>query len=50
MELATYPSIASAEKTTGVHNAHITKVCKGDRKSAGGYVWQFLDTNEENAA
>lgn len=35
-----YPSIAEAEKITGVKS--IGKVCSGLRKTAGGYKWKFV--------
>ena len=41
--IAIYPSCADAERSTGVPNTNIIKVCKGDsgRKKAGGYIWQY---------
>jgi hypothetical protein len=36
-----YDSILGAEKETGIPNTNITKVCKGKRKSAGGYIWKY---------
>ena len=40
--VATYPSIAEAERQTAVK--HISCVVRGVRKSAGGYFWRFLIT------
>ncbi len=37
--IKTFPSIKAAEKETGVLNQDISKVCKGKRKTAGGYKW-----------
>lgn len=30
-----------ASRITGINAAHICDVCKGKRKSAGGYVWKY---------
>lgn len=38
--LNTYPSIADAERITGVCNPNITKVLKGIRQTAGGFKWK----------
>lgn len=35
-----YKSIKEAEKATGVHNPNITKVMKGIRSTAGGFIWK----------
>lgn len=31
----------NASRITGINAAHICDVCKGKRKSAGGYVWKY---------
>lgn len=36
-----YPSILDAEKITKISNGHISKCCKGIRKSAGGFIWKY---------
>lgn len=38
-----YESIASASEDTGVLSTHITRVCKGKRKTAGGIKWEYVD-------
>ncbi|AHL19603.1 group I intron endonuclease family protein [Enterococcus phage VD13] len=38
----TYNSIKEAAEASGVLATHITRVCKGRRKSAGGYEWNYL--------
>lgn len=38
-----YPSIMEAERVTGVSCGHIVHCCKGNRKSAGGYIWQYAE-------
>lgn len=41
-----FNSIKEASKETGVYFTNIYKVCKGERKSAGGYYW--IDINNIN--
>lgn len=36
-----YTSVAEASYKTGVNTSSIAKVCRGERKTAGGYVWQY---------
>ncbi len=36
-----YYSIHKAERVSGVDDSNISAVCKGNRKSAGGFVWSF---------
>lgn len=38
-----FTTIQEAEKITGVDNGHITAVCKGRRKTAGGYIWRYVE-------
>ena len=35
-----YISVAKADKITGISHCHISSVCTGKRKTAGGYVWR----------
>lgn len=35
-------SAVQAEQQTGVNHSHINKVCRGKRKSAGGFGWEFV--------
>lgn len=37
----TYNSIAEAAEKTGINQSHISQVCQGKRKSAGGSVWKY---------
>ena len=37
-----YPSAKEAERN-GYNNAHINNCCRGKRKSAYGYQWQYMD-------
>ena len=39
--LATFPSLAEAERVTGIANGNISNCCLGNRKSAGGYIWKY---------
>jgi hypothetical protein len=38
-------SIKEAKKCLNIKNAHISQVCQGQRKTAGGYIWRY-DTNK----
>ena len=42
----TYYSIHEAAKDTNTFNGHIVKVCKGERKTTGGYHWKYLEGSE----
>ena len=39
--LRKYISLIEAERATGIRNGNISSVCKGKRKTAGGYVWKY---------
>lgn len=39
--IATYPSAKIAAIKTGAQASHISKVCKGMRSSAAGFIWKF---------
>ena len=42
-----FPSAHEAERTLGINNSHIIACCKGKRyKSAGGYYWQYANSEE----
>ena len=36
-----YESVAEAERQTNIHHGNIIKVCHGQRKTAGGYRWNY---------
>lgn len=40
--LDTFNSIKEAKESIGVKNAHISDVCNGSRKTAGGFKWKYL--------
>lgn len=42
-ELARFESLKEASKKTGVHDTSIAKVCTGERKTAKGYVWKYIN-------
>lgn len=45
--IATYDSIKEAEEKTGCSNKNISTVCKGGRKSCGGYIWKYTEDDED---
>ena len=46
--IKTYPSVREAERCVNA-NKHINDVCKGKRKTAGGYKWKYIeDLHKEN--
>ena len=38
-----YASAKEAERQTGINNGNINACCNGERKTAGGYHWKFVD-------
>ena len=39
--ISEYPSTSEAKRKTGINEGNICRVCQGERKSAGGYVWKY---------
>lgn len=37
-----YKSIADANRITKINKTSIAKVCRGERKTAGGFMWSYL--------
>lgn len=37
-----YESMKECERITGIRQCHISEVCKGHRKTAGGFKWSYL--------
>ena len=37
--------IAEAGKELNINRSNITQCCKGNYKTAGGYIWKYKDTN-----
>ena len=46
--IKTYNSITEAEIETGIKGSNISACCKGKRKTAGGYVWQYYEKDLKN--
>lgn len=44
--LAEYPSIMEAGRVTGIDFSNISKVCRGKKKTAGGYLWLYEEGGE----
>ncbi|MGJ8760841.1 MAG: GIY-YIG nuclease family protein [Polaribacter sp.] len=40
--IAVFKSVAEASRTTGVNKTSIGKVCRGERKSGGGFLWRYI--------
>lgn len=45
--MAEYSSIHEAERVTGIFHTSICQVCRGKRKTAGGYLWLYDEGGEE---
>ena len=41
-----FPSLMEAERQTGISNSNICACLNGRYKSAGGYTWQYSDSEE----
>lgn len=41
--IATFSSLTEAERLTGISISNICACCKGQRKSAGGFLWRYVD-------
>ena len=44
--IKTYPSGKEAEREVGINDSHIGECCRGELKTAGGYIWKY--TNKIN--
>ena len=38
-----FPSAKAVQKQLGFSDANIGKCCKGQRKTAYGYIWKYLE-------
>jgi hypothetical protein len=47
MRIYHFSSAALAGKCLGINNSHIGSVCRGERKSAGGWCFKFKSEYEE---
>lgn len=41
--VAKYAALSEACRITGIPDANIAKVAKGERRQAGGYIWRYAD-------
>lgn len=41
--IATFNSIREAGRINNTNQSHITKCCKGQLKTAGGYIWRYAN-------
>lgn len=39
--IAEFPSVMEAERQLGLRSRHISACCRGERKSAYGYIWRY---------
>jgi len=44
--LKTFESVEEAARKSGADGSHITKVCKEERKTAGGFHWKFVNPGD----
>ena len=44
--LATYANAVVSSLITGISEAEIRQCCKGKRKQAGGYIWQYVEQSK----
>ena len=47
--ISIFPSISDAGRQTGILREHIGRCCRGIRKTAGGYKWNFCDSSTDIA-
>jgi group I intron endonuclease len=45
--IRTFQSVEEAAKESGACSEHIGKVCKGTRKTAGGFQWKFVNPDDQ---
>lgn len=44
--VSVFDSLSKAHRVTGIDTACICETCRGNQKSAGGFVWKYI-TKEE---
>jgi group I intron endonuclease len=44
--LRAFESVEEATRASGSDGSHICKVCKGERKTAGGFHWKFVNSGD----
>ncbi len=40
--LASFSSVSEASRQTGISKTCISRVCRGERKYSGGYIWKYV--------
>ena len=45
-----FPSAYQACKLTGCNHRHISEVCKGKRKTCGGFIWKYFEGSTTNSS
>ena len=45
-KLAEYSSLIVASNITGIHQSAISHNCNGDCKTAGGFIWKFVEEED----
>jgi len=45
--IAHYHGMSEAERETGIFHGNISKVCTGERKYAGGFIWRYKSKHDE---
>ena len=43
--LNTFYSISHAARELNLHKGHISKICRGQRKSTGGFSWKYSNNS-----
>ena len=41
--IALFPSLSDAARQTGVNSGNVSSVCNGKLKTAGGYIWRYVE-------
>jgi hypothetical protein len=41
-EIAVFPSLVEASRATNINKSNISKCCKGQRKTANGFEWEWI--------
>jgi group I intron endonuclease len=44
--LRTFESVEEAARESGADGSHVAKVCRGERKTAGGFHWKFVNPDD----
>jgi len=44
--LQVYESVKTAANANNIHQSNISRVCLGQKKTAGGFKWRYLNPND----